>query len=287
MILRAVLPQSEKFFRIKKGILSLFLVIALILHLGFFLVWDQLDFVRPYELAPINLDALEAPIEIVLELASLPEETHLATTGTVSPEIMGLSYNLPEEALPLPLEANNLNTTPPELPIPNNPPQISDPTVNNNLTDDLPYELEQKSFPLSRTSPIIDPLTPETFPTNIPRAGPENTINLEEQAPLTKSYDISIRTAVARHWILPPDAKTNFQPARFTASMTLDPMGQIVLIMVEGSSGNPVLDYAAMEALRGAAPYEPFPENLRHLDQMTFTIHFDYKAVKKRNLPER
>jgi TonB family protein len=115
--------------------------------------------------------------------------------------------------------------------------------------------------------------------------GQDNTISVEETAPRFKSYNTTVRSAVARHWLLPPEARSNFQPGRFTAVMTLDRQGQVLLIMVEESSGSPSLDYAAMEALRGAAPYEPFPEELVHLDQMSFRLHFDYRAVFRRAIP--
>jgi protein TonB len=110
-------------------------------------------------------------------------------------------------------------------------------------------------------------------------------MRVERTAPAVKSYDAAIRSRVAMHWLLPPEARTNFQPGRFTASMTLAPDGSILVIMVEESSGSATLDHAAMEALKAAAPFEPFPEPMAHLAQMTFTIHFDYRAVVRRALP--
>jgi TonB family protein len=102
---------------------------------------------------------------------------------------------------------------------------------------------------------------------------------VEKTAPRLKSYNTTVRGAVARHWLLPPEARSNFQPGRFTAVMTLDRKGRVILITVEESSGSSTLDYAAMEALRGAAPYEPFPEELLHNEQLSFRLHFDYRAV--------
>jgi protein TonB len=122
---------------------------------------------------------------------------------------------------------------------------------------------------------------PQSSEPNVP-TGEDNTISLERTAPKFKSYNSIVRSAVARHWILPPEARNNFQPGRFTAVMTLDRLGQVQLILVEESSGSPSLDYAAMEALRGAAPYEPFPEELAHLEQLSFRLHFDYRAVYRR-----
>ena len=113
-------------------------------------------------------------------------------------------------------------------------------------------------------------------------AGEDRTINLEETAPALKSYNSLVRTAVARHWILPPAARSNFQPGRFVAVMTLNRLGQVQVIMVEESSGIPALDFAAMEALRGAAPYPPFPPDLEDQESLNIRFHFDYRAVQRR-----
>jgi protein TonB len=116
-------------------------------------------------------------------------------------------------------------------------------------------------------------------------AGPladDNAVNLEEAAPKLKSYNTLVRTAVARRWILPPAARNNFQSGRFVAVMTLDRLGQVLVIMVEESSGFPALDFAAMEALRGAAPYPPFPPELEEHESLNFRLHFDYRAVRRR-----
>jgi TonB family protein len=67
--------------------------------------------------------------------------------------------------------------------------------------------------------------------------------------------------------------------------MTLNRQGQILVITVEESSGSPTLDNAAMEALRGAAPYEPFPEELVGHERLSFRLHFDYRAVYRQAAP--
>ena len=117
-----------------------------------------------------------------------------------------------------------------------------------------------------------------------PAAAPseDRTVNLEEAAPALKSYNSMERTAVARHRIMPPAARSNLQPGRFVAVMTLGREGQVLVIMVEESSGIPALDFAAMEALRGAAPYPPFPPDLAEHESLNFRLHFDYRAVQRR-----
>jgi TonB family protein len=287
MILRAAIPGGESALKESQANVLLFLVLALILHFAFFLVWDKTEAVNPFELEPISEEALGIPLELILELGSLPPE-----------EASEASPNLNVEAQALHPEAIGAAEAPAEAPPPQSPDANTDNQAQENPADPALTEAAQEasrtpagremgepSFPLSRSAALLgEALSPRRGPEGI-SSGVDNTINVEESAPSAKSYDIAIRTAVARLWILPPEARNNFRPARFTASMTLDPLGQIILIMVEESSGNSILDHAAMEALRGAAPYEPFPANLSHLDRMTFRIHFDYKAVVKSGLP--
>jgi protein TonB len=68
--------------------------------------------------------------------------------------------------------------------------------------------------------------------------------------------------------------------------MTLNSQGRIESIVVEESSGSTTLDHAAMEALRAAAPYEPFPPELRHLERMTFRLNFDYRQIVRPARPQ-
>jgi protein TonB len=275
MLLRAAAYAEEKSFSFIDRSILFFLAIAALCHLGFFFAWEKTGFTRPYETSEINLDALGIPLEIVLELSGPLERANPSAEGGPMGEMEDSDALL--EAPPLPPDSDDVQEEPPlglseEIPIPPDNDSVLE-------EEEEPYQ----TFPLSRSAPLFGG---EDASAN-PFQGPDSSVKVEESAPAAKSYDVSIRTAVARHWILPPEARNNFQPARFTASMTLDPMGRIVVIMVEESSGNSVLDHAAMEALRGAAPYEPFPENLKDLDQMTFRLHFDYKAVMKRSMPER
>jgi protein TonB len=276
MILRAAIPGGENAFNESRASVFVFLALALVLHFAFFLVWDKTETVRPFEIAPISEEALGIPLELILELGSLPPETPEASLP--APDLGSEQQALPPETLSDP-------EAPPAAAPPDDPqdPALKEPLMEASQSATPPNA--EPAFPLSASAALLgEALSPQKFPESGSQ-GTDNTINVEESAPAVKSYDVTIRTAVARLWILPPEARNNFRPARFTASMTLDPSGQIMLIMVEESSGNSVLDHAAMEALRGAAPYEPFPPNLSHLDRMTFRIHFDYKAVIKSGLP--
>ncbi|MDR1871831.1 MAG: TonB family protein [Deltaproteobacteria bacterium] len=254
----------------------LFLVLAGWVHFLAFLGWERIGFEYLGDLP--GEDDSQRLVELTLEL---------------NPQ--ALAPPAPPRSLEPPPEST-ANTAPPPEPIKEEaPPDLLENVLDQPLTaappsPEPPTETEpvtpDPSPPASvDPNPVLDGgaslwpegAEPQTFaPVN---PGPDNTVKLEETAPRLKSYNITVRGAVAQRWILPPEARNNFQPGRFTAVMTLDKEGRIVLITVEESSGSPSLDYAAMEALRGAAPYEPFPAELAHNEQLSFRLHFDYRAV--------
>ncbi|MDR1038620.1 MAG: TonB C-terminal domain-containing protein [Deltaproteobacteria bacterium] len=285
--------------------LGLFLVAAAWIHLGGFLLWERVGPVL-YAPEPISEDLLGIPLEITLELSTpaIPDPAELApppvpsaalTSPASSPpdpalqaqlqaqaealaQVQALTRDMIADAAEMPLEA------PPPDPLPDPAAEVPPPDSMASAAAAMAPPPEELSFPLSRETPLLPGDTP----------GPEGdsersdgTVRLEETAPFLKSYDASVRSRVAMHWLLPPEARSNFQPGRFTASMTLAPDGSILVIMVEESSGSSTLDHAAMEALKAAAPFEPFPKSMADMDRMTFRIHFDYRAVVRRSLPDQ
>ncbi|MDR2367116.1 MAG: TonB family protein [Deltaproteobacteria bacterium] len=235
---------------------TLFLTLALGLHLAAFHLWGSLG-LTPYG----AFDALEIPqesfLELALELAGPPD-------GPAPPE----AGSPPPEAEAPPLEV------PPDEAAPNE--ATPDEAAPDEPTPDEPPPLRPSANLLENTAPVTTPL----------RELPDNTVNLEDTAPEFKSYHTFVRSAVARHWILPPEARTNFKPGRFTAIMTISREGQILSIVVEESSNSSPLDFAAMEAMRGAAPYPPFPPELSEFSQLNFRLHFDYRAIQRRVGPD-
>ncbi|MDR1487304.1 MAG: TonB family protein [Deltaproteobacteria bacterium] len=245
IILRAARPMPlSMLYGPDRQRLTLFVVLAAWTHLLAFMA-----------IAVMGVNIIFKPISI-----APPKESFLE-----------LSLEINQSALPVALTE--------ELPTVGQEPAQPPPTES---FSDAGQEVLTPHQPLSFPPlPSDETLIPNESTSSSPAAG-DNTINLEQTAPKFKSYNTTVRSAVARHWILPPEARSNFQPGRFTAVMTLDRSGEVMLIMVEESSGSPSLDFAAMEALRGAAPYQPFPEELSEYDQLNFRLHFDYRAVHKR-----
>ncbi|MDR1395033.1 MAG: energy transducer TonB [Deltaproteobacteria bacterium] len=233
--------------------LALFAILAAWIHFLAFLGWEQLGF--DYAAGLPELETAPRLLEMTLELNP---------SALMAPEPPAPPESAPPAAVrPAPAPAPALE---PALD-PNNPAEIqtTEPLTEPNL------DLESGASLWPEEAPA--PAAPE------PGRDLNNTINVEKTAPAFRSYNSTVRSSVARHWLLPPEARDNFQPGRFTAVMTLDHFGQVLSILVEESSGSASLDFAAMEALRGAAPYEPFPEELAQVPQLSFRLHFDYRAV--------
>ncbi|MDR2340125.1 MAG: TonB C-terminal domain-containing protein [Deltaproteobacteria bacterium] len=261
--LRLAAPPKDAFHRLSRQNLLLFLALAAWLHLCLFLGLERLGL---GSLADTTLDmaAIPQPMELILELSppapESPPEALLEPIPEPPPQY------LPQEDPPAPLQgagALQAEYTGPEAERPLRPEELLDPLDN-----------QVKTFSFSSSSQLLGDGEEAMAPT-------DSTVNVDEYAPPNKSYDSQVRAFVARHWILPPAARNNFQPGRFSASMTIGREGDILSIVVRESAGNTALDYAAMEALRGAAPYPPFPPEYAHLTQRSFLINFDYRAVIK------
>lgn len=107
---------------------------------------------------------------------------------------------------------------------------------------------------------------------------PEPPIRVEGEAPERKSYYTAIRMAVNNRWIIPPAAKNRFKPGRLTVDFAIGREGALLNWFVIESTGDSILDHAGQEAIRSAAPFPPFPDDLKQFSQLDIRMHFDYKA---------
>jgi protein TonB len=224
--------------------------------LGFYL-WEAWGLGERYAQIHFELPQ-ERYLELALELAGPPEVPDQALSPEATLEAAGPEIVAPDAPPPAEAETEPIEPMEPiEAPAPD----------------------QADLAPLMPSTNLVENAGLDTRP--LPEL-PDNTVNLEDTAPEFKSYDTYVRSAVARHWLLPPEARNNFKPGRFVAVMTISREGQILSIVVEESSNSSALDYAAMEALRGAAPYPPFPEELSEFSQLNFRLHFDYRAIQRR-----
>ncbi|MEW6264869.1 MAG: energy transducer TonB [Thermodesulfobacteriota bacterium] len=146
---------------------------------------------------------------------------------------------------------------------------------------------DQPKPPDRKESAVQDPAgAPESAPSEVrtpeqrqEKPGPppeEETISLESKAPEYVPYLARVKAAIKSHWLFPAQAREKRQIGRLTAVFTLDKTGRLLKIVVEESSGHEILDHAALEAVRGAAPFPPFPDHINLL-RLNVRANFDYR----------
>ena len=65
-----------------------------------------------------------------------------------------------------------------------------------------------------------------------------------------------------------------------TLEVTIESSGQLGEVIVRNSSGSKILDQAALNILRRAAPFEPFPETIRvDFDQLRFAYKWQFAEI--------
>ena len=137
-------------------------------------------------------------------------------------------------------------------------------------------EKTQDEKPRITAPPDLAAVDKEEAPSAPPPPPKEETISLESKAPEYLSYLGRVKAGIKTRWIFPPVAREQRATGRLTAIFTLDRAGALQNIVVERSSGHDILDEAALEAIRGAAPYPPFPEHI-NLDRLNIRAQFDYR----------
>lgn len=201
---------------------------------------------------------------------------HLGLAMVASLWIHVLGLALLQYADPIPAAPNIMPITlelETPVPRPEKPQEITADTTRETLPKPTPTPAPQPA-----TVPAVNPVpTGQEGPAKGTPLPDEDTISLESKAPQYVSYLAKVKAAVKSRWIFPPAAREKRQTGRLTAMFTLDKSGSLVKIVVEESSHNEILDHAALEAVRGAAPFPRFPEHIM-LERLNIRAHFDYRV---------
>lgn len=244
--LRRVLLEAPPQFDLRGGLGAglLCVLISAWLHLVFFIVWQHLDGPAG-ERFYFNLENEIPAIELTL---SVDEAIPLG-------EFLGTALEDPaaEEEY---IESARLSDNSGEAEITITPPEAS------------------QEAAIDPAAPLEDQAgaAPEAV------ANPDPPLAVEAEAPAFKSYYTAIRRAINQRWVLPPEAKNQFRPSRLTCDFTIARDGALLRIVVIESSGSATLDHAGLEALRAAAPFPPFSEDLAAFSQLDIRMQFDYQA---------
>jgi periplasmic protein TonB len=87
----------------------------------------------------------------------------------------------------------------------------------------------------------------------------KQTIDLDNREPIYVDYLALLKRRIERVWGYPPEAANSGISGDLLLIFTLNKSGTLIDLRLIRSSGFPVLDEAAIRAVKLAAPYDPFP----------------------------
>jgi len=96
----------------------------------------------------------------------------------------------------------------------------------------------------------------------LPVEAKEATISLNTNDPTYHPYTKVIKEKIFNYWIYPLSAQQNFIQGSLLIVFRLGRNGSLIDCSIEKSSGHKILDKHAIQAIRLANPFPPFPENI-------------------------
>lgn len=198
----------------------------------------------PMSLAMLTEPAV-TPIEQPAEPVAVPEPVVEAVPEPVSePELVPKPVVI--EPVPIVQPKPALKPAPPK-PVAEKPrvkPVPVSPSTTEAMAVSTPAPAE---FVETQATPVLAPVVPAP-------------IAADTQADAEAAYKARVRQAVAEHKHYPALARRMREEGRVVVAFTLDSSGALVAVHIKQSSGSERLDEAALQAVRDAAPFPPFPE---------------------------
>ncbi|MGH7362945.1 MAG: energy transducer TonB [Candidatus Methylomirabilales bacterium] len=106
-------------------------------------------------------------------------------------------------------------------------------------------------------------------------SGREATVTLESRAHEYAAYLEGVKRRVEREWRYPLLAQERGFTGKLVIEFAIRQDGRLARLRLADSSGVSILDDAALEAIRKAAPYSPLPEAMG-LDRLNIVASFEY-----------
>jgi len=106
-------------------------------------------------------------------------------------------------------------------------------------------------------------------------SGREATVTLESRSHEYAAYLEQVKRRIEREWRYPLLAQERGLTGRLVIEFAIRQDGALTRLHLADSSGVSILDDAALEAIRHAAPYSPLPEAMG-LDRLNIVASFEY-----------
>jgi protein TonB len=118
------------------------------------------------------------------------------------------------------------------------------------------------------TLAMLDGLNPEKYAPQNPQVEENEELDGDDSIPLnTKdakyvSYFSRVKQQIQRAWIYPSQATKNPMGGELSLKFEISKDGNLLSLRLINTSGSNILDANAIKAVRGAAPYYPFPRTI-------------------------
>lgn len=140
-----------------------------------------------------------------------------------------------------------------------------------------------KSSPMQRpdagsTLALLDGFDPERFAsldTDSFEESDDEPVSLDTTEEKYASYFARIKHQIERVWVYPSDAAQRRVSGDLSLTFRISKDGNLMGARVVDPSGYEILDVAALKAVKEAAPFYPFPENIRR-GKITILANFIY-----------
>ncbi|WP_158090468.1 energy transducer TonB [Desulfurella amilsii] len=164
------------------------------------------------------------------------------------------------------------------------PKSISSATKQQNLTKNTPYKISGNLFSQSnKNTPAINPNQKYQGTSNVkeyesPNAKKEATIEIGTESIKYVSYMKLLKDKIQNVWVYPEQARLKNQQGTLLVKFGINKNGSLAYAEVIHSSGYPILDEAAIKAIREASPFNPLPERFG-VDRLNIYATFTYELV--------
>ncbi len=118
-------------------------------------------------------------------------------------------------------------------------------------------------------------LSGKAFQYEYKRAKREATISIGTQSLKYASYLEHIKNKIENVWAYPTEAARTGQQGTLLILFTINKNGDLIRLKLVRSSGYPLLDRAALQAIRDASPFPPLPKRF-NLDILNIYATFEY-----------
>ncbi len=245
--------------------LILFLLVSIVLHIGILFVVPQAREAKKVlpRLIPVDVIELPKPAEIQEKKPEVRSQKPAPANSKIKP---ALSVKQ-EKREPLTNEKRIMEKKP-----------DAETQGSEEKKKILPLEAplkQEKPLTLFPTKERISELSKE-YEKQIPVGEKGRDISFDTSESRFSSYFEVLRSKIYHEWEYPDAAARDGQAGRLWVRFIIKKDGTLEEIILIRGSGYPMLDDAALSAIRLAAPFYSFPKNFGSLERITINASFEY-----------